>query len=212
MPPLIQYNSHFTVGTPDASRIAKVSLLRLGSPTHAFDENQRYEELAFAVVAGGLDVTGPTSPNVVLPGYYMAFIVDSGGVPSVASFVRFPPPWDDTVPPGAPSSLAATPSIGKVDLTWTAATDNTSVVLYNIHRGTLPGVTPSSANRVGLSATTGFTDTGFPSGSYFYVVTAQDTGGNVGPASNETGVVAEADVTPPTVAVTSPTSTTGALA
>src|SRR4029077_8295498 len=35
-PSVIQLNSHFTVGTPDAATIAKVSLLRTGSVTHAF--------------------------------------------------------------------------------------------------------------------------------------------------------------------------------
>jgi hypothetical protein len=205
-PPVIQYNAHFTVVTGDAPRIARVALLRLGSVTHGFDENQRYVELAFTPVAGGLDVTGSTSANIVLPGHYMLFLVDTNGVPSVASIVRFPAPWEDGIPPTAPTNLAATTAPGRVDLTWSAATDNSGVALYNIHRGTLPGVTPSPANRVGQSATTSFRDTGFASGAYYYVVTAQDAGGNVGPASNETGLVAQADVTAPVVAVTAPTS------
>jgi hypothetical protein len=203
-PPVIQYNSHFTVGTPDAARIARVALLRLGSVTHAFDENQRYCELAFAPIAGGLDVTGPTGPNVVLPGHYMLVIVDTNGIPSVSSIVRFPAPWEDTIPPTAPTNLSATTAPGKVDLAWTAASDNTGVALYNIHRGTLPGVVPAPGNRIGQSATTSYRDTGFASGAYYYVVTAQDAGGTVGPASNEFGLVAQADVTAPATAVTSP--------
>jgi uncharacterized repeat protein (TIGR01451 family) len=205
-PAVIQYNSHFVVGTPDAARIARVALLRLGSVTHAFDENQRYSELAFAPVAGGLDVTAPTSPNVVLPGHSMLVIVDGNGVPSVSAIVRFPAPWEDTVPPTAPTNLTATTTPGKVDLTWTAATDNTGVALYNIHRGTIPGVVPTSGNRIGQAATTTYRDTGFASGAYYYVVTAQDAGGTVGPPSNEYGLVAQADVTPPVTAVTAPTS------
>src|SRR5206468_1797977 len=103
----------------------------------------------------------PTSPNIALPGYYMLFLVDTNGVPSVGSFLRFPAPWEDTVPPTAPTNLAASTTPGKVVLTWTAASDASGVALYNIHRGTLPGVVPTAVNRVGGSATTGYTDTGF---------------------------------------------------
>jgi hypothetical protein len=205
-PGVIQYGSHFTVATPDSARIAKVTLLRLGSVTHAFDENQRYIEPTFAPIAGGLDIIAPTSVNIAIPGYYMLFLVDTNGVPSVGSFVRFPAPWEDTVPPTAPTNLAASTTPGKVVLTWTAATDSSGVALYNIHRGTLPGVIPTAVNRVGGSATTGYTDTGFPTGTYYYVVTAQDTGGNVGPQSNERSIAAQADVTLPSISLTAPTS------
>jgi uncharacterized repeat protein (TIGR01451 family) len=98
-PGVIQYGSHFTVATPDVARIAKVTLMRLGSVTHAFDENQRYIELAFTPIPGGLDLTAPASVNIAIPGYYMLFLVDTNGVPSVGSFVRFPAPWEDTIPP-----------------------------------------------------------------------------------------------------------------
>jgi len=206
VPGTIQYNTHVSVSTPDGARIAKVSLIRLGSVTHAFDENQRYVELVFAPIAGGLDVTVPAGQNIILPGHYMLFLVDTNGVPSVGKIVRFPAPWEDTIPPSAPGTLQATTSPGRVDLTWGAASDNTGVALYNVHRGTLPGVTPTTANRVGQTAATSFTDTGFPSGAYYYVVTAQDAGATVGPPSNEVGLVAQADVTFPNVNLTAPSS------
>ena len=47
VPSLIQYAGNFTVETPDASRIAKVSLISRGSVTHAFNENQRFVPLTF---------------------------------------------------------------------------------------------------------------------------------------------------------------------
>jgi uncharacterized repeat protein (TIGR01451 family) len=203
-PSLVPYNSHFTVTTPDGARIAKVALIRLGAVTHAFDEDQRYVELPFTTIPGGLDVTGPAGPSIVLPGYDMLFIVDTSGVPSVAAMVRFPAPWEDTVPPSAPTNLAASTTPGRINLTWTAATDNTGVALYNVHRGTLPGVVPSAANRIGQSLGNTYADTGFASGTYYYVVTAQDAGGNVGPPSNEASIFAQADSTPPSVSVTSP--------
>ena len=82
------------MGTPDGARIAKVSLLRLGSPTHAFDENQRYVELPFTAIPNGIDVTAPTSGNLAPPGHYMMFLVDTNGVPSVSTMVRIPAPWE----------------------------------------------------------------------------------------------------------------------
>jgi hypothetical protein len=157
-------------------------------------------------VAGGLDVTGPTSANVVLPGYYMLFLVNANGVPSVSAMVRFPAPWEDSVQPTAPSNLAASASTGSVLLTWDAASDNTAVVRYNVHRAAAANVTPSPANRVGQSTTTSFTDTGFATGTYYYVVTAEDAAGNVGPKSNETFTSVFEDATPPTVAIASPGS------
>jgi len=89
-PTSIQYGTTFSVQTPDASSIASVSLIRLGSVTHAFNMDQRFLELAFSRLSGSLNVQAPGSANLAPPGYYMLFIVDTSGVPSVASIVRYP--------------------------------------------------------------------------------------------------------------------------
>src|SRR5882724_7114332 len=89
-PTRIQYGTTFSVQTPDASSIASVSLIRLGSVTHAFNMDQRFLELAFSRLSGSLNVQAPGSANLAPPGYYMLFIVDTSGVPSVASIVRYP--------------------------------------------------------------------------------------------------------------------------
>ena len=86
-PASIQYASNFSVGTADASRITSVVMMRLGAVTHAFDQNQSYVPLTFQQGAGSLTVQTPNSANQAPPGQYMLFIVDSNGVPSVASFV-----------------------------------------------------------------------------------------------------------------------------
>src|SRR4029078_4341362 len=95
-------------------------------------------------------------------------------VRAVSATVRCAPPREDSVPPTAPANLAAVASPGSVLLTWDAATDNTGVVRYNVDRSTSPRFTPSPANRVGQSTTTSYTDTGFATGTYDYVVTAED--------------------------------------
>ncbi len=78
----------FSVATPDASQITSAALIRLGAVTHAFDQNQRYVPLTFQQATGGLTVQSPSSANLAPPGYYMLFIVNSNGVPSVASIIK----------------------------------------------------------------------------------------------------------------------------
>ncbi len=87
-PAQIQYGSTFFVGTPDAASIASAVLIRTGAVTHFFDENARFVPLAFQQTAGGLTISAPANGNLAPPGYYMLFLVNSNGVPSVAPFVQ----------------------------------------------------------------------------------------------------------------------------
>ena len=87
-PQQVQYGNTFAVNTPDAASIANVVLIRNGAVTHAFDENTRYVPLTFQQVAGGLTVTAPANGNIAPPGFYMLFLVNNAGVPSVAPFVQ----------------------------------------------------------------------------------------------------------------------------
>lgn len=87
-PSTIQYGATFSVGTPDASNIALVSLIRPGTATHTIDMDQRLLHLNFQQIGSSLDVQAPADANLAPPGYYMLFLVDNNGVPSVASFVH----------------------------------------------------------------------------------------------------------------------------
>ncbi|MGQ0668354.1 MAG: galactose oxidase-like domain-containing protein [Actinomycetota bacterium] len=83
------YGQAFTISSPDASAIGRVALIRPGSVTHSVDFDQRYVDLSFTAAGGDtLNVTSPPDSNQAPPGYYMLFIVDSSGVPSVASWVH----------------------------------------------------------------------------------------------------------------------------
>jgi hypothetical protein len=92
----ISYGTPFTVQTPDAAAISQAVLVRSGSPTHAFDQEQRLVGLSFTTSAGALTVTAPPNGNIAPPGYYMLFLLNTNGVPSVAKFVKLgtgaPPP------------------------------------------------------------------------------------------------------------------------
>jgi hypothetical protein len=84
------YGQTFLVGTPNAASIAKVTLVGLSSTTHEFNMSQRFVALAFSRTTDGtgLVVTEPSSPNLAPPGYYMLFILNGAGVPSVAKMIR----------------------------------------------------------------------------------------------------------------------------
>ena len=83
----ISYGGVFRISTPDAASIASVVLIRPGAPTHAFDMEQRLVALNFAIGSGLLNATAPADSRLAPPGYYMVFILNKAGVPSVAKFV-----------------------------------------------------------------------------------------------------------------------------
>ncbi len=87
-PTAVGYGQTFFVGISAAAAIRRVTWVRLGSVTHAFNSNQRFNELAFAQTTGGLNVKAPGNRNLAPPGHYMLFILNDKGVPSTARIVR----------------------------------------------------------------------------------------------------------------------------
>jgi galactose oxidase-like protein len=87
-PASVTYGQSFLVETEDTASIRTVTWLRLGSVTHDFDMDARINRLSFKPAAGGLAVTAPSNRNLCPPGYYMLFILDGDGVPSVARIIR----------------------------------------------------------------------------------------------------------------------------
>jgi hypothetical protein len=87
-PASIGINSSFTVSSADAANIRKVALVGLSDATHSVDQGQRYVPLRFTASGTTLTVTGPQNGGVAPPGYYMLFVTDAAGVPSVAKMVQ----------------------------------------------------------------------------------------------------------------------------
>jgi hypothetical protein len=85
----IHYNTPFTVTSSDAASIRKVTIIRLASTTHSFDESARLNTLSFQAAADGqsLTITPPASGRIAPPGPYLLFILNVNGVPSVAQTV-----------------------------------------------------------------------------------------------------------------------------
>jgi hypothetical protein len=110
VPAALTYGGGFQLQTPDASNISSVVLMRPGAPTHAFDMDQRLVGLSFTAGSGVLNVTAPPNGNIAPPGYYMLFLLNSTGTPSVASFVTL-------------SAAAGTPPVATI----TSPTSNVTV-------------------------------------------------------------------------------------
>jgi hypothetical protein len=87
-PALVAYGQTFSVGTPNAADIAKVTWIRLSTVTHSTNMSQRLNSLSFIPGGTTLSVTAPASRNLAPPGHYMLFLVNQDGVPSVAKIVQ----------------------------------------------------------------------------------------------------------------------------
>ncbi len=87
-PTTATYGTSIAVQTPDAARISSVSLVKTGSVTHSINQDQRYLPLQFAVSGTTLNVQTPANSNLAPPGYYMLFILDTSGIPSVAAMLQ----------------------------------------------------------------------------------------------------------------------------
>jgi hypothetical protein len=77
------------VPTPDWRDITAAHLVRCGSATHAFNPDQRLIVLPITERADdSVTVRMPPNGAVAPPGYYLLFILNAAGTPSVGRFVR----------------------------------------------------------------------------------------------------------------------------
>src|SRR5258706_10297825 len=142
----IGYNTAFQVLTPDAASISSVVLMRPGAPTHAFDMEQRLVAMNFTAGSGVLNLTAPPNSNIAPPGYYMLFILNSSGVPSLAQFVQLTPAPADQPPTGTitrPASDVAIPVGQSVFFTGSGTDPDGTITAYS---WSFPGGNPSASS------------------------------------------------------------------
>src|SRR5207245_10030088 len=131
--------------------------------------------------------------NIDPTGYYMLFILNNSGVPSVATFVQVIPqpdfsvaatPASRTVPPGTGSSysVSVTPSNG--------FTGNVTFSVSGLPSGATASFSPSSVAGSGSSTLSIGTSTSTQTGSYTLTITATN-GSNLTHSTQVTSVVAE---------------------
>jgi galactose oxidase-like protein/Kelch motif protein len=86
-PSRVSYNESFDIGSREDARVSRVVLIKLGATTHAVNFDQRYLALHFQSQDEQITATSPAGPTLAPPGWYMLFLVDSRGIPSVARMI-----------------------------------------------------------------------------------------------------------------------------
>jgi hypothetical protein len=144
------FNITYSMGAMNRAP-ARLTLISLGATTHAFNQHQHVTFLPFNPVPSTAEVSWETRHQHLPAGYYMLFLVDDAGVPSVAKIVRVRGPEDaypasyqvvaGTVTPGITAMnslyLAENTRFGKI---------TTGVVptgTYVVFEGTSPYASPS---------------------------------------------------------------------
>lgn len=174
-PGSVVYNQSFVIDTPQAPDVSQVVMMRVSSVTHSVDFEQRRVPLTFWVNENGLNAKAPANSNIAPPGYYMLFILDGSGVPSVAKMVRVEFGSGNE----APMIVSASGGGGSATLSWVPVNGSTG---YTIKYGTSPGAYTSS---VSTGNVTNITINGLLHWRHFFVVTPNGSGED----SNEVGVL-----------------------
>ena len=68
--------------------VVSAELIRPSAVTHSSDPNQRYVALPMTVSGNNIGLNVTNNPNIAPPGWYMLFVTNANGVPSVAKWVH----------------------------------------------------------------------------------------------------------------------------
>jgi hypothetical protein len=91
-PTMVRPGMSFKAVVGAGTSVGRVTLVRYGSSTHSLNVDQRFINLAFRQTGDEVAVAAPANANVLLPGYYMLFVFDRAGVPSLAKTLLVPAP------------------------------------------------------------------------------------------------------------------------
>ena len=152
-----------------AGGLARVTLIKSGSVTHGFNMDQRFIELSFITrSARQLEVRMPSNAADTPPGYYLLFVIDAAGVPSVAKTVfvntAFAPDAAQDPVIGNPGDRSNTAGIAVTPFNLNGSDPNGPVTFAA--GGLPPGIVVSTAGVVSGTPTT--------AGTYNAVVSASD--------------------------------------
>ncbi len=166
-PSTIDIGETFGVGMGGTGAIGRVALIKSASVSHSWNTEQRFIELTFQQSGAQLTIQAPTRAADAPPGFYLLFVLNSAGTPSIAKIARIgvaanPNPAITPVlaNPGNQSGQAGTP----VTTLQLSATDPNGDALIYGASGLPPGVfvnsltgaisgTPSAAGTFNVVAT-----------------------------------------------------------
>jgi galactose oxidase-like protein/fibronectin type III domain protein len=193
-PAAASYGATLPVTTPDAASISAVNLVSLGADTHQSDMAQHFVPLNFTQADGALNVQIPSSAATAPPGHYMLFILNSKGVPSVASMINIEPTVST---PAAPTGVTAVAGNGSATVSWTAPGDGGSPITSYTVTPYIGSTAQTPTTVSGSPPATSAAVTGLTNGTaYTFTVTATN-GVGTGPASSSSNVVTPSAVTAP---------------
>lgn len=168
-PSFIEIGGSFTLDLAGTTGASRVTLVKTGSVSHGFNMDQRFVELTFQQSGGRLTVQGPARSADAPPGFYMIFVLNAAGTPSIGRIARIGVAGEHA--PSAAPNLAnpgnQTAVVGTSVLLPLTATDADSPALEFGASGLPPGVSINSSTGVisGVPTTIG---------SYDVTVTASD--------------------------------------
>jgi YVTN family beta-propeller protein len=166
-PSTIDIGETFGVGMGGTGAIGRVALIKSASVSHSWNTEQRFIELTFQQSGAQLTIQAPTHAADAPPGFYLLFVLNAAGTPSIAKIAKIgvaanPNPAITPVlaNPGTQSGQAGTP----VTTLQLSATDPNGDTLIYGASGLPPGVfvnsltgeisgTPSAAGTFNVVAT-----------------------------------------------------------
>jgi len=183
-PETVDYGVPFQVQTPDGGDIASVVLIRPGATTHSINMEQRLVGLAYTAGSGSLTVTAPPNGNIAPPGYYMLFVLNSAGVPSVARFVRLAPSASNQAPVAVITSPASNVVVNPGGVVAFAGSGDDTDGSVSTYAWSFPGGSPGSSTQANPGNVTYSTP-----GSYTASLTVTDDKGLASEAAARTVTV-----------------------
>jgi len=88
-PSTVAYGQQITIQVSQTPNVKWVSLVRPAAATHSCDTDQRVVDFTINSFANNtLTVTLTNNRNIAPPGYYMLFVTNQSGVPSVANWIK----------------------------------------------------------------------------------------------------------------------------
>ncbi len=87
-PSVIDIGQTFALDFSSAAGVGRVVMIKTAAVTHSFNMEQRFIELTYTTDGNRLMVQSPTHAADAPPGFYMLFVLDTAGVPSIARTVK----------------------------------------------------------------------------------------------------------------------------
>lgn len=104
-PSNVQTADSVTLSVSNGADVERVTLVKTGSVTHSFDNDQRFIEMPFTTSGNSIAISMPSSSGVLTPGYYHVFVLDENDIPSPSKLLRVIPGEVAPPQPNDPATL-----------------------------------------------------------------------------------------------------------